>query len=93
MLIASCWLHVAEQYLVTETAFSPSLTGEFLQVGRLQSSELHEKIVSGMQGGVSKGIRVKMTGAASSLGTRNTGLRLLWMFSVHRRLIRCTTTV
>jgi hypothetical protein len=23
MLIASCWLHAAEQYIVTETTFAP----------------------------------------------------------------------
>jgi hypothetical protein len=28
MLNASCWLHAAEQYLITETAFAPFLTGE-----------------------------------------------------------------
>jgi hypothetical protein len=27
-LIPSCWLHAAEQYLVRESAFAPSLTGE-----------------------------------------------------------------
>jgi hypothetical protein len=74
MLIASCWLHAAEQYFVTESAFAPSIAGEIsagwapltvIPVGLGLASQLYGEIVSGMQGGVSKGIRVEMTGAAN----------------------------